>query len=415
MEVELTDVAPCRKQLRVEVPKEAVEAEFEAVYEELKKVASVPGFRVGFAPRDLLEKHHGAKAKEEVVHRLIDRTLEEALSAQGDLDLVGRPQVTQVQCAPHGPMSYVAQMETAPAVSLPRYKGLKLIRPKIEVKEEDISRVLESLRESHAELKTVLEPRAAREGDYLLADITEEAKGKPARSRKDLVILLDPKRDPEDFLNRLIGMNPGQKRVVTLKNGTRVTVELKELKEKEVPALDDSFARLVGPYESLGALREALRKDLEAQAKEARRRALESEAIGQLLEDSPFDLPPSLVASQARRFLKDRAMNLVQEGIPSSEVEGRVQILTEQSKMDALKQVKLFFILRRIASAEAITVTGEELEGRVEAMAKGMGVSPEQFRKDLEEKDLLDEVRWGMTRSKVMDLVLRQAQIKEAA
>ena len=170
----LKEVAPCRKELRVEIPREAVEAEFETVYGEMKKRALVPGFRVGQAPRDLLQRYHGTKAREEVLRRLIGRSLDDALSERKELDLVGRPQVTEVKLEEKQPLTYTAQMETAPVFAVGRYKGLKLARSKAGVTEESVSEVLERLRQTQAILKPVLEDRAAAAGDFILADVTEK-------------------------------------------------------------------------------------------------------------------------------------------------------------------------------------------------------------------------------------------------
>src|SRR3989338_9197313 len=149
----LKEIAPCRKELRVEIPREAVEAEFETVYGELKKRAMVPGFRVGQAPRDLLQRYHGPKAREEVLRRLIGRSLDEALSERKELDLVGHPKVTDVKFEEKQPLVYTAQMEVAPQFATGRYKGLKLTRAPNTVTDESVNEVLERLRQTQAVLK----------------------------------------------------------------------------------------------------------------------------------------------------------------------------------------------------------------------------------------------------------------------
>ena len=208
----LMDVTPCQKELRVEVPLEVVQAEFEAVYRDLKKSARVPGFRVGYAPRDLLEHYHGNKAREEVLKRLINRSLEEALRSQGSLDLVGRPEITEVKFESQQPLTYLAKLEVAPEVPLGRYRGLKLTRPKVQVSQEMVTQVLARLQDQQSELKPVLEPRAAAAGDFLLVDLTEVPKGKPVAKRRDIVIPLELEKDPEGILKEFVGMVPGNQR-----------------------------------------------------------------------------------------------------------------------------------------------------------------------------------------------------------
>ena len=409
----MKEISPCRKELKVEVPRPAIEAEFEEVYGELKRVAFVPGFRVGSAPRDLLERHHGDKAREQVLRRLIRRSLGEALKAQGPLDLVGQPEVSEVKFDPPQQLSYLAHFEVSPSVPLGRYKKLKLTRPKPKIDEETITQVLSRLQEQQAQLRPVLEPRPTAEGDFLLVDLTEQVPGKPPVKRRDVVIHLDLKNDPEGVLKALVGLNPPDKRQVQLKSGHTVTVEVKQIKIKELPPLDDALAKSVGAFETLEALKEAIRQDLRRQAEASQKHALETQVAHQLVEEWAFDVPPSLVGSQAQRLLKERALDLMNQGIPPAQVEEQAKALTDQAKLEALKDVKLFFILRTIARSEQVSATEEEEQVRIQALAGRLRASEEEVRKDLETKDLMDEVRWGIIRSKVMDLIVHEAEIKE--
>lgn len=409
----MKEMAPCQKELSVEVPREIVAAEFEAVYRRLQRVAHVPGFRVGHAPRDLLARHHGAKAREEVLHRLVGRTLDEAIAGQGKIDVVGRPQVSRVRIEPDQPLTYVAQLEVAPEVPLGPYKGLRITRPKSAVPEESVEQALGQLRESQAELRPLPESRAAAAGDFLLVDLTENRPGTPPKRRREVVIHLSMEKDPDGVLQALVGMNPGEKRIVPVQGGATLTAELKSLKVRNLPALDDALARSVGPYESLEALKVAVRSDLERRAQALQREALEAQACRQLSQEWTFDVPPSLVASQARRLLKQRAVELLQQGVAPDQVQQRAQVLTDQAKLDALQQVRIFFILRRIAAAEGLTASEQEVEETIQALAQRFRTTVEEIRKDLQARDLLEELAWGVLRGKVMDLILKEAETKE--
>lgn len=412
----IKDTAPCERLLRVEVPAEQVLAEMEKVFQELKRVARVPGFRPGHAPRDLLERYHGNKAKEETLSRLIGRTLDEALGAQAAMDLVGRPQVSDIQWQADKPLTYTARIETAPEVALGRYKGLKLSRPKFQMADEPVNRVLDHLRETHSELKPMLEPRAAAAGDFLLADLTvmkADKTGQPPQRQRESVIHLDLEKDPDGVLKSLVGMNPGESRTVTLKDGSSLLVELRQIKARDLPTLDDNFARTVGPYETLDQLKGAIREDLQKQAEATQNQHLEQQALRRLGEEWKLDVPPSLVASQARRILKERAVELMNQGVPPAQVEEQAQALGDQAKLDALKQVKLFFILRRVAAAEGFQASEQEVEERVRALAVRLGTPERELRKDLQEKELLEEIAWGVVRKKALELIIREAQITE--
>lgn len=422
LNVEVKETAPCQKQLRVEVPPERVDEEFDAVYQELRRVARVPGFRVGFAPRDLLERYHGEKAREEVLKRLIGRSLEEALGRQEKWDVIGRPEISEAELFPHQPFTYLAKLEVAPEVPLSRYRGLKLIRPKIPVTDEAVAQVLSRLQEQQAQLKPVLEPRASQEGDFLLVDLTERKETQAPVLQRDVVIHLelDEKKDPEGILKQLVGMAPPEKRVIALKDGRTLTVELKGIKEKELLPLDDTFAQSVGPFgpgreapKTLEELKRAICNGLQEQAELSERQILEGQATHHLLEGWNFEVPPSLVGSQARRILKEKAVELMSQGVLPDQVEAQVHLLTDQAKLDALRQVKLFFILRRIAAAEGISATQEEVQAKVQHLAKRLGRSLEETQKELESRGLLEELIWSIIRHKVIDLVIREAEPKE--
>jgi trigger factor len=227
------------------------------------------------------------------------------------------------------------------------------------------------------------------------------------------LIRLDLKKDPEGILKALVGAFPGSQRVIKVKERVTVTVNVKQLKVKEIAPLDDSFAKTVGSFESMEALKQAIRADLERQAFESQRSVLELQAMEQLLAGWACDVPPSLVASQAERLLKERAIDLMTQGISAGQVQERAPILTERAKLDALKQVRLFFILRRIAQAEGITATAEEVEGRIQGLARRLRTPVEEVRRDLEARDLADHLTWGVIRSKVMDLIVKGAVIQE--
>lgn len=502
----LKEIAPCQKELEIQVPTETVEAEYQVVYKEIKKKARVPGFRVGFAPQDLLEQHYGQNAKEEVIRRLVGRGVEEALKSQPNLDLIGRPRVTRVELQPHEPMKFSAQVEVAPAVTLGRYLGLRLKKQKADAPEEGLQRVLAHLQEAHAELKTVLEPRPAQENDFLLTDLTERLPGLPAPrtgtfyvyviecndgshyigqtddlqhrwnehmagevdwtkrhnpvkvvhyeefstreeavkresdlktgfgrkwlkeliasgrarqagkepvKRRDVLLQLDLAKDSQGTMKQLLGMNPGTERSVTLPDGKSVTVQMKEIKAKTLAPIDDAFAKLVGSFENLAALKEAISKDLAKEAEHSQKRALQSQAVELLLDTWNFDVPPSLVVSQARRMVKDRSLELLQQGISPEKVEDQGKLLTEQAKLDALKEVRLFFILRRVAGEEKLTASQSEIDSRVAQMAARLGLQPQALAQDLESRELLDELVWGVIREKVFDLILQEAEIKE--
>lgn len=181
---------------------------------------------------------------------------------------------------------------------------------------------------------------------------------------------------------------------------------------ERVPPLDDAFAKLVG-VETLEALRTRVREDLTRELTAQAQRAVEEQAIQQLLDQTPFEVPPSLVQSQAERLLRQSQWRLLSQGTAPDEVASRQGLLAESSKQGALRQVKTFFLLRQAATAQGLAATEAEVDARIAALAAQSQRTPESVRAELQRERLLSELVWDVTRGKVLDWLLGQAQIEE--
>ena len=183
-------------------------------------------------------------------------------------------------------------------------------------------------------------------------------------------------------------------------------------KVKQVPPLDEAFAKLVGA-ETLEHLRARVREDLTRELTAQARRAVEEQAIQKLLDQASFEVPPSLVQSQAERLLRASQWRLLAEGTAPDEVESRKALLTESSRAGALRQVKTFFLLRQAAKEQGLMATEQEVEARIAALAAQSQRTPEQVRAELQRERLVSELAWDITRSKVLEWILAQAHIEE--
>jgi len=254
----------------------------------------------------------------------------------------------------------------------------------------------------------------AQAGDFLQADIVERPKDKPPQEQKDQIVWLNLDNDPKGFLKQLVGLKVGEKReIVVEEHSTVVEIELKEIKTKNLPPIDDVLAKGLGQFDSLNALKEQITKDLEVQAKDQQRKQLELQVATTLLERWKFDVPPSMVSEHARRILQEQAAELVRRGTPQQEIEAQAKVLEDQAKLDALKQVKLYFGLRQIAESENLFALPEELEQRMTTVSQGMGIPVDQFKADLKSRNLEEDFSWGLTRGKVLDFIINEAAIKE--
>ncbi|MFC1666748.1 trigger factor [Candidatus Omnitrophota bacterium] len=339
----------CKKIVEVNLSSEKVKDEFDKAYEGIRRVASVPGYRVGKVPRDLLELHYSKTAREEVIKKLIPETYQKILE-QHKLSPIGYPDITDVKLDLKEGFSYKASIETRPDFSLKNYKGLKLKRKPAEVKEEDVQKNLESLRETNAQNV--------------------------------------PRKDSEE-------------------------------KEKVLPKLDDELAKDLG-FENLGKLKDVIRQNLKHRLEHEMKADLEMQVISQLVDGLNFEIPESLVNSEKERLLEDvnKRVNYM-ETLQKKENPDKKFTLSDKDKKEletnaqkqALRQVKAFFILDKIAQAEKVYLKQEEIDKRIEEMAVQYKKSKDEIKRYLEKNHMLDEMAINMRNSKVMEFLLKEAKI----
>ena len=338
----------CKHSLEVSLPAEEVKKAFDEVYGDLGKYASVPGFRQGKAPRDLLELHYSKTAKEEVLKKLIPETYEKILE-EHKLDPIGYPDVTDVKLDVKEGFSYKASIETRPEINLKNYKGLKLKKKNTEVKEEYLAKNMEYLREMHSQ---------------------------------------------------------------------NVPKEGSQEKEKVLPKLDDEFAKDLG-FENLEKMKEAIKQNLKAKLEQDSEADLEVQIINQLLDGADFEVPDTLVNSEKERLIKDARMRIkYMEALQKKENPDKKFTLEEKDKKEleenaskqAIRQVKAFFMLDRIAHAEKIYLKEEEIDGYIEGLAAQYHKTKDEIKSYLEKGHGMDELAVNIRNKKVMEFLLKEAK-----
>lgn len=426
MKYSVKDAGQCVKTLTVEVSPDDVAAAREAVERQVQRAARVPGFRVGHAPRELVVQHYAPRVREETIRRVVGERLPQAIQ-EAKLDLLGDPEVTQVTFDEGRPLTFIARCEVMPAIPLRPLRGITITRPAVTVTDARVEEVLTRLREQQAELVPVVDPRPLTAGDYAVADITCVIEGRVVESRPDAVIEVAPDHDASGISRHVLGVAPGAPAVTfeaTLPGTLRAkayagkpatfTVTVKSVKVKQMPPLDEAFATRVGAA-SLEALRARVRDDLTRELTAQARRAAEDQLLQKLVEQTPFDVPASLLQSQAQRLLRQAQLELLYQGAPPDELDTRHALLADRSKQDALRQVKRFFLLRQVAAAQGLTATEQEITERIEALAAQSQRSAADVRAELARQRLLAELAWEITQRKVMEYVFGQVTIQEVA
>src|ERR1044072_834725 len=432
MKTELKTISDTVKQIDVEIAADEVRSTYDSVSDRYAKMANVPGFRPGHAPRGVVRTRFKDQIRTEVLRDLLPDAVQRAI-AEHKLEPLGEPQLnleTAEGLDPLGkqPISFNVTIEVLPEINLGNYKGLNVERRKRPVADEDIDKVIDNLREGSASLQPV-EDRGAQLGDTVTAnfygDFVSEPDAEPLNVEDvDVVLggegvvaeitnnLLDVKPDdqktfrvdyPEDFSSKGLAGKP-----------VEYTVKVNAVRVKELPELDDEWAQSLGEeIESLSDLREKVRADLEARSVNEADGKLRADLVRQLVEAHQFELPDGLVQHQTEQRLESVVRDMVGQGIdprnPQLDWEKARDSLKEQAGYD----LRGSLVLERIAEEEKIEVTPEEIDDEINAIADASRQTPEQVRSILTKQGGERSIAGRLRNRKALDFLVANANVAE--
>ena len=423
MKTELTDVSETQKTLSIEIPTDIVNAEIDRVAKDYSRKARLPGFRPGKVPATVVKQRFRDQILHDVMHGLIPRAVDDALQERG-IEPVDTPALKDVTLKEGQPLTFLADVETVPPFD-PGDLGTITLRPvPTGIDEDAVDKMLEQLRQRAAKFEPV-EGRPAADGDTLVADI-ERSGGEGDPERHEAVNLeLGAPANPPGFDAELMGLEPGADKTFTITfpesypvpemAGTSVTyhVVVKDVRRKVLPELDDEFAKDVGAFDSLDALRERVRGDLEAEAEENGRRQVRNELLTQLATRVTFPLPPSMVEREIDRRLEEFARQLMQQRIDPREAGIDWAQFRESQREPAQAAVASALVLDEIARREHLTVEPGDVDKEVEQFAVRAGRTPAAIRAQLEKEGGVTRLAAGLRREKAIDLALSRAKMTD--
>jgi trigger factor len=420
------DESSTRTVLEIEVPAEDVRKAFDAVTRNYVKRAAIPGFRKGKAPESVIAKRFADEIKGDVLEAVLPDALAAAIEER-KLAVLGRPHIEDLKWEPPGPMRFAARLDLKPAIDPGEYKGVAVEDVPVEPSEDDVTKVVERIREAHAEFHPV-EGRAAAPGDYAVADIGGSfveilAPGQNPRTFRDEKITLEVGHADSmaEINDALRGATPGETRRFRKSfeddfpndefRGKTVDYEvtLAALKEKKLPALDDDFARAVSDGDTLETLREKVRARLRHEKEAERRRRFRRAILESLVAKRDIPAPEVLVESETTAALRDYARYLAQSGVdPEKEDWPKLQA---EARPGAEKRVREYLLLDAIAEREGIEVTETELEAEFKRAAAERGVEPAVLREQMAKGGGIDALRDEMRLAKAVDLLIGSAKV----
>lgn len=398
--------------LVIEASAEEFEAGLNAAYNKNKNKISVPGFRKGKAPRKMIEQLYGSQIFfEDAANEIIPDAYADAAKESG-LDIVSQPKVSIEQLEAGKPFIFAAEVAVRPEVELGEYKGVEVTKADAEVTDADVEEELKKVQDQNSRTVSV-ENRAVKDGDMTVIDFEGFIDGEAFEGGKgeNYPLTIGSHSFIDTFEEQMIGMNIGEEKELNVTfpedyhaenlKGKPATfkVTVKEIKEKQLPELDDDFAQDVSDFDTLAEYKDDLKKKI-AERKESEAKAKkESEAIEKVVEAAKMDIPQAMIDTQVNRMLEDFAMRLQQQGLS---VEQYFQYtgmtadkIMEEMKPEAVKRIKNSLVLEAVAKAENIEVSEEEFEAELQKMADMYKMEIEkikEFMQDAEAKQMKDDI-----------------------
>jgi len=431
VEVTITDLSPCKKQLRIEIDAETVNAKFDAVAKDFRRHAHLPGFRPGKAPLANVMRSYGDKIGEEAKRTLMSDSYAKALK-ENELRPVIMPEVEELQFGHGKPFQYLATLEVTPAFEMPEYIGIEVEKERRSVNDADIAKALDTLREQRVSYADM--DRPAVEEDFIVVNFTGTIDDKPIT---DLIKVARGLTEQKNFwlhktqnplipgtVEALIGSSKGDKKTVTVTipddfvyeeivgKEAKYEIEVVQVKEKSLPELDDKFAKGFGA-ESMDKLREGVENDLKNELEYSKKKSIRNQCVDKLLGAVNCDLPETIVNEATRAAVHNIVQQNHQRGVGKEIIEENKDKIYANAKTDAEVRVKANYILSKIAEKEGIKVTDQELSRQVAAMAAQQKIKPQKLAQQLKDNGTIYQVQEEIMNAKVIDLLEEKAKVTE--
>ena len=421
MTTEFVDVKETRKTVRVEIPSTAVDAEINRIASDYSRKVRIPGFRPGKAPARVIKQRFKDQILHDVAHDLIPRAVDEALRERG-VEAVDSPDVRDVNIVEGQPLTFTASFDTVPPFDPGDLSTIAFTRASSAINDEAVQMALQRLRDRGARHEPV-EGRGVDHGDTVTLDLERRDAGGTPDTHNDVSVELGAKANPPGFDEQLLGLEVGAQKAFTLhypadysigelaNTDVSYTVTVKGLKRRVLPELDDEFAKDLGEFDTLDALKARVREDLEHEAKHAAERENRSELMKQLASRVPFDVPASMIDREIDRRLENFARRLIDQNVDPRQAGIDWNAVRESQREVTREAVAAALVLDEVTRREKLDVSDAEAEGEVVKYAERTARTPAAVRAALEKEGGLSRIYAGLRREKSIDFVMARATI----
>jgi len=410
----------CKHQLEITVPVEEIARETERVIAEIQKKVKLPGFRPGKVPPNIVQTRFAQQVRQDVLESLVPKHLQKRFE-QDELKVVGSPNITDVHFEKGEPLRFKAEFEVAPEVEPGEYRGITIRYSEPEVTDEDVERRIAELREQKAQHVTI-DPRPAEDGDYCLVSL-DSIGGVETPVHQDEMLLHagDPDTLPA-FTEALRGMSPedekefeisypedyGQEKLAG--KTVRFQMKLKAIRRKELPEMNDEFAKDLGDFNTLEELREAVRKSIFREREHAAQQKAKSELVDRMVEANDFPVPEAFLDRQIENALEAQARKWAAQGLDVSKIKVDWTKLKESQRSQAIHDVKARLLLDKVSERESINATQDEVDREVQGIARQEREPVAAVRRKLEKSGGMGQVVSHIRTEKTLNFLFEHAR-----
>lgn len=413
----------CKRSLEIEIPVEEVETARDRVTQNLKQRVRLPGFRPGKAPVSLIKSRFESEIRSEVLESLVPAAFRKQVDKE-ELKVVGTPDISDLHFEAGEPIRFKAEFEVAPDVELGEYRELPVKYAEPTVSDEEVDQRLESMRDSKADYVNV-DPRPIESGDHVLAHLRSVSGLSEPVDQDNLQIEVGGPDTLQAFTDHLIGAQPDETKEFDITYpedygseklaGKTVRFQLtpKVIRKKELPILDDEFARDVGDYQTLAELRDAVHKTIFREKQAAAQHTAKEELIDRLVETHEFPVPEAYIDYQIENQTRARLREITGQNVDLSKLNLNWKEIKEKQRDTAVRSVKAALLLDRIAERESIHATKDEVDHELQHIARHEREPVPAVRNRLEKEGTLGRIADNIRTEKTLNFLLEQAK-KEA-
>jgi len=430
--VELRDVGPCKKHVKVTVDRELIDERLDEKFTEIVRSdqPQVRGFRPGKAPRKLIEKQYHDSVSEEVKTQVLMASLEQLADEQliaplspPDLD------PNAIKLPEEGPFIYEFEIEVRPEFDLPDYKGLKLRRPTHTFSEADVDAEQKRLLETYGQL-VPKEPGVVALNDYITADVTINFRGKEINTLKEVRVKVEKQLAlsdgvASDFGSKMVGAASGDVREIEITLGEDLGTEglrgqkvqavftVKDVKTIRQPELTPELLEDAFGVSTPESLREFVKTVLERRLEYTQRQVARQQVLEQIGAAATWELPQDMLRRQVRKTLSRKVMEMKNSGMSDEQIKGRRRLLEQDAMKNTAAALKEHFVLQKVAEVEKIEIEEEDIDHEIERLADRSGESVRRVRARMEKEDLMEALATDLLEQKALDLILAGATYED--